>query len=120
MRRILLVEDDLFIRDIYKEILKEEKYSVEIAIDGVDTLNKLREGNWDIVLLDVMMPKMSGIEILKKLGKVKLSLLAKHIILMTNTEESKVLDDIAGMYDDFILKSAITPGELLVIIRKYL
>ena len=55
MAKILLAEDDLFIRDIYSEVLKDEKYDLRIAVDGEDTLQKLKQGGWDIVLLDVMM-----------------------------------------------------------------
>ena len=120
MAKILLVEDDLFIRDIYSEVLKGEKFEVELAKDGEEGLQKIRQDNWDIVLLDVIMPKMTGIDVLRELKNDTQHKYAKHIILMTNTEETKELETISGMYDDFILKSAITPGDLLEKINQYL
>ena len=120
MAKILLAEDDLFIRDIYSEVLENENFELTVAKDGAEAFEKIMQGNWDIVLLDIIMPKMTGIEILEELKEKNLHSLAKHIILMTNTEETKELSDVNEMYDDFILKSAITPGDLLERIEGYL
>jgi DNA-binding response OmpR family regulator len=118
MAKILLVEDDQFIRDIYFEVLKSAKYTVTTAVDGKDALEKIRQGGWDIVLLDNVMPQLTGVEVLKEFKKEYLHTLAKYIILMTNTEETKELTEIGGLYDDYILKSAITPGDLIARVKQ--
>ena|SRR5579872_3917433 len=120
MVKILLAEDDQFIRDIYTEILQDEKYDVVTAADGREALNKIKQGGWDIVLLDILMPKMTGLEILQKLKSFKKNSLAKHILVMTNNEETSDLEDVKDMYDDYVLKSSLTPGELLEKIKHVL
>jgi len=118
MAKILLAEDDQFIRDIYYEVLKSARYTVTTAVDGKDALKKINEGDWDVVLIDNIMPQMTGVEVLKQFKKDDLHALAKYIILMTNTEETKELNEIKGFYDDYILKSAITPGDLIERVKK--
>jgi len=112
MAKILLAEDDQFIRDVYYEVLKAAKYNITTAVDGKDALEKIKRGGWDIVLIDNVMPQITGVDVLKQFKKDELHSLAKYIILMTNTEETKELNEIRGLYDDYVLKSAITPGDL--------
>jgi CheY-like chemotaxis protein len=118
MAKVLLAEDDLFLRDIYTEALRGEKYSLSVAADGEEALGKIAEGGWDLVLLDIVMPKMTGIEVLKKLKNPHL--LARHIVFTTNSEESNELDEVKGLFDDYILKSSLTPGQLLEKVKIYL
>ncbi len=120
MTKILLAEDDLFLRDIYAEVLKEDGFSFELAVDGEEALQKIMLGGWDLVLLDIIMPKMSGIEVLKQLKDKNPLSFAKHIVFMTNSEETKELEEVSGMYDGYILKSAFTPGQLLEKVKQYL
>ena len=120
MAKILLAEDDLFIRDIYTEILQSEKYEVTPATDGEEALNLIKQGGWDIILLDMMMPKKTGLEVLSEVKALNNRSLTKHILIMTNNEETKELDEFKDMYDDYILKSAITPGELLTKVKHFL
>ena len=65
-KKILIAEDDEFLRELYADILKGEGYQVTTAIDGEDALQKLSQGGWDLVLLDIIMPKLSGLEVAKK------------------------------------------------------
>src|SRR6185436_8567399 len=68
-KRILLADDDLYIRDIYLEILKSDGFDVDTAINGEEALEKLHQGGYDLVILDVMMPKLDGIGVLDGLQK---------------------------------------------------
>jgi len=120
MAKILLAEDDLFLRDVYTETIRGEGYDISVATDGEEALQKITSGGWDLVLLDNIMPKMTGIEILEKIKNNKPHTLAKHIVFMTNSEESKSLDEVSGVFDDYILKSSITPGQLLEKVKVYL
>jgi CheY-like chemotaxis protein len=119
MAKILLAEDDTFLRDVYHEALKGDGFEVFLAVDGEEAFQKIKEGGWDVVLLDIVMPKMTGIDVLKKLGSDPKAF-AKHIVLLTNTEETKELDEVSGMFDGLVMKSAITPGQLLDKVKAYL
>lgn len=66
MSKILVIEDDLKIRSILKEILEEKDHEVEEAADGQEGLKKLGHGNFDLCLCDIKMPKMDGLEVLEK------------------------------------------------------
>jgi two-component system nitrogen regulation response regulator NtrX len=66
MAKILIVDDERAIRNTLKEILEYEKYKVEEAEDGMKALQMLQENHYDVVLLDIKMPKMDGIEVLEK------------------------------------------------------
>ena len=66
-KKILIVEDDQFLREFYQELLQEEGYIVDVAADGEIALKKITEGGFSLVLLDIMLPKMDGINILKTL-----------------------------------------------------
>jgi len=122
MAKILLAEDDLFLRDIYTEVLSNEEFEVTVAIDGEEALKYLLQGNWDIVLLDVVMPKMTGIQVLEhvKSQAKQNQVYAKHIVFMTNTDELKDAEGVKDMTDGYILKSSFTPDQLLERINQYL
>lgn len=66
MAKILIVEDDSKIRSILKEILEEKDHEVDEAADGAEGLKKLEQGNYDLCLCDIKMPKMDGLEVLEK------------------------------------------------------
>ena len=119
MAKILLAEDDLFLRDIYEEILKEE-FEVTVVSDGTQALEELKKGGWDLVLLDVIMPQMSGVDVLRAVKDSPPKTLAKHIVFMTNTDEAKELKDVKDFSDGYMLKSSFTPGQLLEKVKQYL
>ena len=64
-KRVLIVDDSLTVREIEKKLLESKGYSVDVAVDGVDGWNIVRNGNYDLVISDVDMPRMNGIELIK-------------------------------------------------------
>jgi CheY-like chemotaxis protein len=66
---VLVVDDDVEIRDTLAELLQQEGYAVLRAENGVQALDQLRHGHPDVMLLDLMMPVMSGWEVLEELGE---------------------------------------------------
>jgi len=73
MSKILIIEDEAAIRRVLTKILSEEskEYEVEEAADGLEGINKIREGDYDLVLCDIKMPKMDGVEVLEAVKKLK-------------------------------------------------
>jgi DNA-binding NtrC family response regulator len=79
--KILLVENDKFIRDSFSERLKNNKYEVSSTEDGEEAIEKIVAGNFDVVITDIRMPKVNGIEVLKFTKKNK----PKTKVIMMNT-----------------------------------
>ena len=70
MSRILVVDDERSIRNTLKDILEYEKYEVDLAEDGNKAIEKVKTAEYDIVLCDIKMPGLDGIEVLEKLGEL--------------------------------------------------
>ena len=77
--KVLVVDDEPSVRDLFKDLLIKEKYSVQCASSGEEALGIIRREDFDIVLLDIKLSSMSGFETLKKIKQVKPSL----IVIMT-------------------------------------
>ena len=65
--KLLLVEDEIPLADALSEILKRNKYSVDAVYDGEDGLEYAKTGLYDCIVLDIMLPRMDGIQVLRKL-----------------------------------------------------
>lgn len=120
-KRILIVEDDVYIRDLYAEVLSEAGYSVETAVDGEEGLVKAKAGEYDLILLDVMMPKLDGLGVLQGLKKTPPQSKNGPVILLTNLAQNKVVQEALKIgAKDFIIKADLDPQELLDRISSYL
>ena len=112
-KRLLVVEDDLFLRDIYCETLRNAGYYIEFAKDGNEGLNKIKEGGWDLVLLDVLLPGMTGIEIMQKLKDTPIAKPNKKTIFLTNMDNPKEVNEMHELGIEYWIKSELTPDVLL-------
>lgn len=100
--RILVVEDEKSLAEIVADRLKREKYVVDISLDGEDGLYNALMDVYDLIILDIMLPGMNGIEILKEIKKNKIS--AKVIMLTAKAElEDKLLGFSEGA-NDYVAK----------------
>jgi DNA-binding NtrC family response regulator len=70
MSRILVIDDERSIRNTLKDILEYEKYEVDLAEDGIKALDKVKTAQFDVILCDIKMPGMDGIEVLEKLAEI--------------------------------------------------
>ncbi len=112
-KRILIVEDDQNTRNLYQTILTKAGFKVEAAVDGAEGLTKCREGGYDLVLLDVMLPKMDGIALLGELKKTPPKVPNKNIFLLTNLSHDPILKEgISLGAKDVILKTDVNPDQL--------
>ena len=120
-KKILIVEDDTYLRDLYEEVLKEDGFSVKIAVDGEEGLVTALEGGHDLILLDIMMPKLDGLGFLKSLRKKNALSKNGPIILLTNLAHDPVIKEGLDLgAKDFIVKSEITPDDLVKKVKDYL
>lgn len=115
MKKILIAEDDFFIRDIYSKIFSGSGYEVEVAVDGTDALTKIKNlPQFDIILLDIMMPGMSGLDVLRALRTLTLPVKDTPVFIITNLGQENVIEEAfkIGM-DGYIIKSQVTPQQIV-------
>jgi|SRR5687767_11319652 CheY-like chemotaxis protein len=120
MRKILIAEDDFFIRDIYSKVFSLSGYEVQVAVDGQDALDKITSQPYDMVLLDIMMPRMTGIDVLKNVRTLDTPAKSIPIFIITNLGQQNVIEEAfkLGM-DGYILKSQVTPQQIVDEINNY-
>lgn len=118
LRKILLVEDNLELRNLYEIFLKYNKYEVETAIDGEDGLEKAKQFRPDLILLDVMMPKKDGFEVLHILRHdPSYGCTKSKIVILTNLGDgSKLSPETRHDMDGYVIKAEIVLDDLLKII----
>jgi DNA-binding response OmpR family regulator len=120
-KKILVVEDELFLRELYVQILKDAGYDVDSAADGDEGLTKLQAGGYDLVLLDIVLPKRDGIQILKELQKSPPKNPNNAIIVMSNIDkEATIAEGVALGIKGHIVKSDYTPDQLLAEVKRIL
>lgn len=114
-KKILCIEDELFIGELYSRALKKAGYDVAVELDGQKGLELAQTNQFDIILLDLMIPTITGIEVLRQLrDKNKTPELKAKIIITTNLEQrDEVKADIESQADGYIVKANITPRELV-------
>jgi len=121
-KKILVVEDDQYLRELYIDILENEKYLVEHAADGEEGYQKMFAGGYDLVLLDIMLPKMDGLKILEKLKKeTPPTQPNKAIVVLTNIDqETSITQAISLGAKGYMIKSEYTPDQVIAKIKEYL
>ena len=100
--RILVVEDEETIADVIATKLRAEKYEVDTSFDGEDGLYNAMTNIYDLIILDIMLPKMNGLEILKKIKENDIS--AKVIMLTAKAELDDKLKGFNTGADDYVTK----------------
>lgn len=112
-RKILIIEDDVFIRDIYQVKFSQEGFEVIIAENGMEGLKALEKAIPDVILLDIIMPYMDGMETLKRIKKEE-NFKNIPIIMLTNiSEKEKITESEEFGVKDYLIKSQFTPAEVV-------
>jgi CheY-like chemotaxis protein len=117
MKKILIVEDDLIVANIYRNKFSVEGYSVEVALDGLAGLETIHSFRPDVVILDLMLPKMSGVELLKKI-RSEPDFQKLPVIVFSNTYLSNMVQEAwkAGA-TKCLSKANCTPKQLIEVLR---
>lgn len=117
-KKILIVDDDQYIREFYEELLVGAGYEVYTAKDGLEGFQYIHEGGYDLIVLDVIMPKLDGIGILSKLEEEPPIKKNGPIVLLTNlANDPAVQEAMAKGAHSFFIKSNITPEDFLAQVK---
>lgn len=113
--KILCIEDEFFISELYTRALKKAGYDVTAALNGVDGLQLAQTDQYDIILLDLMVPDMTGMDILRVLrDEKKTPHLHGKIIITTNlVQDDDARKEIESQADGYVIKADVTPKELV-------
>jgi len=114
-KKILCVEDEHFISELYVRALTKAGYEVTVEVDGGLALELAKSNQFDVILLDLMVPTMTGIEMLRHLrDPQETPQLRSKIIITTNLEQrDDIRADIENRADGYLVKAEITPRELV-------
>ncbi len=119
LQKILLAEDDLYIRDIYNVVLQKAGYTVEQAINGTEALAKTLSFKPDVLLLDIMMPDIDGLEVLRQLRSGdKYKKVKPRVIIVTNLAQDETAAEAKKLgAEGYVVKADIEPHDLVKMIQ---
>lgn len=120
MARVLIVEDERTLNEAYELVLKREGHDVQVAYNGEEALKVFKEHQPELVLLDLRMPKMDGVEFLKHLEPEK-NYPDVKIIIFSNYDDQKEIDSaFKHGANRYILKAWSSPKELAKVVTETL
>lgn len=112
-KKILLVEDETSLRELYRELLFSEGYDIDVVEDGEEAFEKMKIGGYDLVLLDIRLPKMDGLQVLQNLTDDEKKNAGK-IYMVTNFSDEHVIKEAYKLgAEGYLMKSALKPDEVL-------
>lgn len=121
--KILLIDDDQDILDVYQEFLTAEGFSVEVARDGEEGLAKLHQGGYDLILLDIMMPKVDGLGVLRglKANPNQGDVYNGPIVVLSALDQPKIIEEAMNLgAKGYIVKTNMTPDKTLEKIYQFM
>lgn len=118
--KVLCVEDEFFISELYDRALRKAGYEVTNALNGTDALKIAQTDGYDIILLDLMVPGITGMDVLRALrDPTQTPKLHSKIIITTNlVQDDKIRKEIESHADGYLIKADITPKELVAFLEK--
>lgn len=120
MVKLLIVEDDELISRMYEQIFKFDNYEVELAHDGEEALNKVRSSKPTLVLLDIMMPKLNGLQVLERI-KADPEIKNTPVVMLTNlSSERDAQTALSKGAVKYIIKSQYDPKQISDMVKEIL
>ena len=111
--KILIIEDEEVLSDVLDSKLKKEGYETNLAADGEDGFNKIKKWKPDMILLDIIMPKMGGFEVMEKINKDP-ELKKIPVIVISNSGQPVEIDKAQRLgAKDWLIKTEFDPQEVL-------
>ncbi len=113
MKKIIIVEDEEILRNLLQKKLTEEGYSVDVAEDGEEGLVKIKENRPDLILLDIIMPKMGGFEMLEEMQKDE-NIREIPVVVVSNSGQPVEIDRAQKLgARDWLVKTEFDPQEVI-------
>lgn len=113
LKKILVVEDDKFLRELISKKLSNEGFSIVEAIDGEDGVKKIKEEKPDLILLDLILPNIDGFEVLAK-AKADPSTSGIPVVILSNLgQDEEVQRGLKLGAVDYLIKAYFTPAEII-------
>jgi DNA-binding response OmpR family regulator len=120
MAKVLIVDDDMTLRELYEERLKAEGFTIISASDGEEAIEKTTKEKPEVILLDIMMPKINGIDVMKMLREKDETKNIPIIILTALIQEIDKIKDMMRPTDGYLVKSEIMPKDVVDKVKKAL
>jgi CheY-like chemotaxis protein len=120
VQRILLVEDDRFLRKAAEATLRRNGFVVRTAVDGEEALQRIQEEAPDLVLLDLIMPKLQGFEVLRILKQDPATRQIPVVVLSNLGQESDVQQALQGGAIAYLIKANLSLQDLVTHVQKIL
>lgn len=115
---VLLAEDDLTLSEMYEERLRHDGFTVVIAHNGQEAIDLVDSVKPAVIVLDIMMPKLSGLDVLTRMKDRQETKNIPIIILTALVQEIDRIKELLGPSDSYLVKSEIMPGEVIERIKK--
>lgn len=116
-KTILCIEDDHFISELYTRALQKAGYSVDTSVSGQKGLEMAQNKVYDVILLDIMTPDMTGVEVLNALRGKKDLIPNTKVLVTTNLDQpDDIKSGLEKMADGYLIKAEITPSKLAEIV----
>jgi len=121
MSKVLLIEDDSLFVKMYEKKFSHEGLELETALDGDEGVEKVRSTVPDLIILDLMLPKMAGSEVLKKIKEdPKTSGIPVIVLTNLNTSSDEVAECVKLGVKETLLKTDVTPSQVIELVRKHI
>lgn len=121
MKKILIVEDDESLRNLYITILKEAGFSVDSAADGEVALTLMQKGGYDLILLDIMLPKIDGLTIMDRLSQNPPPVSNQHLVVLSNVGQDEAIAKAMSLgAEGYLIKSDYTPDQVVERVNSFL
>ena len=120
MPKILIVEDEKNLAAAYQTILEKHGYKVELAYNGQQALDAVAKDMPNLILLDMKMPKMGGLDFLRELDKLSIDS-SEHVIVFSNQDAGSDIEEAFRLgANRYLLKSWASPGDLAKVVQEAL
>lgn len=120
-KRLLLIEDDLFTRELYFDILSSAGCTVTSCADGEVGLFKAKQGGFFLILLDLVMPKVDGLEFLAEYSKLKLKEKNGPVVVFTNLAHDPIIKRAIELgAKGYLIKADLNPDQLIKEVKSYI
>lgn len=113
-KKILIVEDDEILRNLYSELLTTEGFIVDEAADGEAGWEKIHAGGYNLIILDIVLPRKDGMEILRELKKQPPKKPNGPVVILTNLGQDSIIKEGFSLgAAGYLIKSAFNPDQVL-------